>query len=76
MNDIGMKTKARVKIETRFRYLSLQQTWEPNFAKKLNGYDDIYEIRIRHEGVQFRPLGCFDPHSRVFTLLIGAVRKG
>lgn len=75
MNDIGMKTKARVKIETRFRYLSLQQTWEPNFAKKLNGYDDIYEIRIRHEGVQFRPLGCFDPHSRVFTLLIGAVEK-
>jgi len=27
-------------------------------------------------GVQYRPLGCYGPERREFTLLIGAVEKG
>jgi len=71
----GIKTKAIVKIEFRFNYLGFQQAWEPNYAKKIHGYDGIYEIRIRFENVEFRPLGFFGPHPNVFTLLIGAVEK-
>ena len=75
MENAGVKKKAIVKIERRFSYLSFQQTWDPPLAKKLKGYDDIYEIRIRYESIQFRPLGCFGPSPKAFTLLIGAVEK-
>lgn len=76
MDDIGIKIKAAGKIEARFRYLAFQQSWEPNLAKKLKGYDDIFEIRIRYESIQFRPLGCFGPGANQFSLLIGAIEKG
>lgn len=75
MTEIGIKAKGIQRIEARFNYLSVTQIWEPHYAKKLKGYDDLFEIRIRHEKVQFRPLGWFGPFPNQFTLLIGAVEK-
>ena len=70
-----MKKKAIVKFETRLRYLGNTEVWSPDFVKKLKGYEGIYEIRIRYEQVQYRPLGCLGPNNREFTLLIGALEK-
>ena len=75
MDCIDMKKKAIVKFETRLRYLSNTKVWSPDWVKKLKVYDGLYEIRIRYEQVQYRPLGCFGPNDREFTLLIGALEK-
>jgi hypothetical protein len=68
--------KAQVAIDERIRFLATLQHWERPFAAKLKGYDDIWEVIVQSERVQYRPLGCFGPGEKVFSLLIGAVEKG
>jgi len=67
---------AQVKIDTRIRYLEATQNWAPNYISALKGCDDIYEIRIVSNGVQYRPLGMYGPNRGQFTLLLGTIEKG
>lgn len=66
-----------------FEYLQVRekQDWTNprNFAAKLSagkGYRDYYEIRIRANNVQQRPIGYFGPKNNDFTILIWATEKG
>jgi len=46
----------------------------PNFSK-LNGYDDLYEIRIT-KGVAHRLVGFRDPESKIFIVAMPCTHKG
>src|SRR5258708_4835982 len=74
----SLSKKARIKIDTRIRYLENVQYFhrEPQYIKRLTGYEGIYEIRIVFAGDQYRPLGCYGPDQAEFTLLIGAFEIG
>ena len=73
----SMPVKARVKLDTLIRHLEAtpKNQWHPSQFKPLQGYSGIFEIRTTHKNVQYRPLGCFGPKEKQFTLLIGAIEK-
>src|SRR4029079_9763782 len=68
--------KAGVKIDTRIQYLEVTKVWDSKYCKKLSGHDEIYELRIVFNNIQYRPLGCMGPKDGEFTILIGAIEKG
>ena len=55
---------------------SWQGLWPSQYGSHLKGFEGIFELRIGYSGVQYRPLGCFGPGDREFTLLLGAIEKG
>jgi hypothetical protein len=67
---------AQAKIDYILLVLRGSRNWPPQYVSALVDWDDIYEIRVVANGVQYRPLGCYGPERREFTLLIGAVEKG
>jgi hypothetical protein len=50
--------------------------WPAQYISTLRGYEGILELRVGSSGVQYRPLGCYGPGRREFTILIGSVEKG
>jgi Phage derived protein Gp49-like (DUF891). len=72
----SLPMKAQIKIDTRISYLEATKTFEPQYISALDGYDDIYEVKVICANIQYRPLGCYGPGRGEFTLLIGAVEKG
>jgi hypothetical protein len=67
---------AEEKIRAMIRRLSVTRIWgRPHFAP-IHGYKNIWEIIVKTKDKQYRPLGCFGPGPQVFTLLIGASKKG
>jgi hypothetical protein len=71
----GLPIGARAKMDRYFAYLATLKFWGPPDCKKLKGYDHIFEIRIKWNKIQYRPLGCYGPEGGDFTLLIGAIEK-
>ncbi len=53
-----------------------REVWGSRFVHKIEGQKDIYELIISTGDKQYRPLGCFGPGQREFTILIGASKKG
>jgi len=68
--------KAQAKIDGRLLVMLGMRLWPDGWISSLEGYDDIYEIRITCANIQYRPLGCYGPAQREFTLLVGAIEKG
>ena len=66
---------AQAYIDRRLRYLETQKIWERPHAAKRKGSKDIYEIIIKWNKNQYRPLGFFNPNQKEFILLIGAKEK-
>ena len=80
-NDIrrwvsSLPKRAQVKIDYIFLVLRGSRVWPEQYVSALKGWDDLYEIRIVADRVQYRPIGCYGPARREFTLLIGAIEKG
>jgi hypothetical protein len=63
-------------IRTFLKFLITQEYLREHFVKKLKGSKKLYEVRIRHNKVQYRLLGCYGPQQKEFTLLIGTIKKG
>ena len=73
---VSQDEDAEEKIRATIKLLSVTRLWSrPHFAK-LYGHNNIYEIIIKGKDKQYRPLGCFGPGPQIFTLLIGASKKG
>ena len=68
--------KAGTKIDTRIELLEVTKDWHPTYCKKLRGYEEVYELRIVFNNVQYRPLGFKGPGEKEFTILVGATEKG
>jgi hypothetical protein len=71
-----LPSTAQAKIDSILMLLRVMKTWPPQYVSTLRGYEGIYEIRAGSHGVQYRPLGCYGPDRKEFTILIGAVEKG
>ena len=67
---------AQAKIDSILVILQARKVWPPQYVSALTGYPQIHEIRIVSGGVQYRPLGCFGPGRREFTILLGSIEKG
>jgi hypothetical protein len=72
----SLPKSAQAKIDYILLVLWGSKSWPPQYVSALVRWDDVYEIRVGSSGVQYRPLGCYGPARREFTLLIGAIEKG
>jgi hypothetical protein len=68
---------ARARIRTHLAFLVTLKDWGRPYAHKLKGknIDPIWEIIIKWNKIQYRPLGCFGPEEDNFTILIGAIER-
>jgi hypothetical protein len=66
----------QAKIDAKIRYLEITKTWGRPYTAKLKGYSDLYEIIVFSGRIQYRPIGCYGPNQKEFTILIGAIEKG
>ncbi len=66
--------KFQARIDGTVRHLETQIDMQSSYFKHYK--DKIYELRITHNNIQYRPLGCFGPGQNEFTLLIPAIEKG
>ena len=73
---LALPKKAQAKIDAIIVSLEAFPVWPPQYVSALKGYPDIFEIRAGNCGVQYRPLGCYGPGYREFTILIGSIEKG
>ncbi len=65
---------AEAAIQGRLLLMEGLTTWQPKWHTKLTDGDGLVELRIPHNKVQYRPLGCFLP-GRTFVLLCGTIEK-
>ncbi len=49
--------------------------WIAKYFKKMQGYDNLFEVRFDIQGVVYRPLGSFAPSRGDFTFTIGTTKK-
>lgn len=68
---------AQAAIDTRILIMkSLDKLqWSQKWISSYTGYAKLFELRIPHNKVQYRPLGCYGPDQREFTILIGAIER-
>src|SRR5665213_1246642 len=76
LNSREVPSGAKAKINARIVTLQGFPLFPEQYFSAYRGYDDIYELRISFSGVQYRPLGCYGPRKREFTLLVGGIEKG
>jgi len=69
--------QARSDIQELIRRLEVEKRPSLNDLKKLTQGDckGIWELRIKCNGVQYRPLGYFGPWKNQFTILVGATER-
>ena len=75
----SLSPKARAKVNTRISALeALPRNQWADFTGALvgSGWDGIYEIRIRYDNIQLRPLFAYGPGREEATLLMGAEERG
>jgi hypothetical protein len=76
----GLSAVAQADIDAQIQTIERTETLTRPAWGKLgykNGQDcrELYEIRVKCEGVQYRPLTCFGPGRRMITILIGATER-
>ena len=76
LNSREVPSGAKAKINARIISLQGFPVFPEQYFSAYRGWDDIYELRIGFSGVQYRPLGCYGPKKREFTLLVGGIEKG
>lgn len=68
----SLEPNHKQKVEAFIRRLEIIEKWDSKYFTPLVGYHRIYEIKIKFKNVLYRPLGCYGPGRKEFTLLIGA----
>jgi len=74
--DDEIPWKAKQNINTKLLVMRAMERWPEGWASTYEGFPGIIELRFPWNKVQYRPLGCYGPERRQFTLLIGAIEKG
>lgn len=70
--------KVQLEINTRLEYLRYQPPplQRPYTARLKGECDGLYELRVKVEKVQYRPLFFYGPGKSQITFLAGAIEKG
>ncbi len=64
------------KIDKIIKHLEINKDWRGPYFDKIQGYENLYELRaFGLNKVPLRPLGCFGPGEKEFTILLGAKKK-
>ncbi|UDL91699.1 type II toxin-antitoxin system RelE/ParE family toxin [Mesorhizobium sp. PAMC28654] len=71
----GLSHEAQAVIAQRLLAMEGMKVWSEKWASKLSDWDGLIELRVTYKGVQYRPLGVYQPNKR-FVLLGGAIEKG
>lgn len=71
----GQGEDVQAEIDTRILVMRGMPMWPPKWVRAYKTYDKLLELRIPFKRVQYRPLGCYGPARREFTLLSGAIEK-
>lgn len=73
MEDLPFEAQAFIDL----RILTMRglRRWSEKWISKYRGTDKIFELRITHNKVQYRPLGAYG-QSFSFILLGGGIEKG
>ncbi len=69
----GLPLKARLKVDQILRNLRVADRLMPPHVKKIKGHRDVLEIVVKHNKVQYRPLGGYGPMEGDFTIVLGAI---
>ena len=69
---------AEAKIEARMLMMRglPRNDWASSWVSPYKGVEAIFELRIVHKKIQYRPLWFFGPERRQLTILIGAKEVG
>ena len=74
-----LSAKAKAKINMRIRNLEVlpREQWG-DWTGAMTGpaWNGIFEIRIRYDNVQYRPLFCYGPGANASTILMGSEERG
>jgi hypothetical protein len=73
---VGLPYNVRTRMNAIINHMEITRVWSTRYFKALKGYNGIYEIRFIVNNIQYRPLGCYGPDEKQFTILIGATKKG
>ena len=72
----GLPKDAQAAIDVRLLQMMGMELWSDKWMKKYKNADDLFELRIPFNKVQYRPLCCYGPRRKQLTLLSGAIEKG
>lgn len=73
----GLSSKARARMDTIITYMEITKDWTKTpYFSPLKGYRGINEIKFTVQSIQYRPLGCYGPGNKEFTILFGAMEQG
>lgn len=73
----GLSSKARARMDTIIAYMEITKDWtKTKYFSPLTGHRGINEIKFIVQSIQYRPLGCYGPGDKEFTILIGAKEQG
>lgn len=70
----GLSAEAQAWIDARILQMEAMTRWPEKWISKYHGTEQIYELRIPFDRLQYRPLGTYMP-GRAFVLLSGAIEK-
>ncbi len=68
----GVPLKARLKFDQILRNLRVTDNLHPHI-KKIKGHPGVHELVLRHDKIQYRPLGGHGPNRGEFTFVLGAI---
>ena len=68
----GLPEKVRLKIDWILKNVAVADSLYPYF-KKIAGYDGLFEMVVKINKIQYRPLGGYGPNAGEFTLVLGAI---
>ncbi|MBU1182576.1 MAG: type II toxin-antitoxin system RelE/ParE family toxin [Proteobacteria bacterium] len=72
----GLSPKAMARMDVIINHLRVTRVWGRPYIAALKIHSGIYEIIFTVQNIQYRPLGCYGPNDKEFTILTGATEKG
>lgn len=73
----GLSPKAHAKMDYIISCMEITMDWtKTSYFSPLKGYRGICEIKFCVQNKQYRPLGCYGPGEKEFTILFGAWEEG
>lgn len=64
------------RMDSIINHMRVTRVWSRPYFRPLKRHQGISEIRFIVQNIQYRPLGCFGPGNKEYTILFGAKEQG
>jgi len=71
----SLPIRAAAKIDARIIYMCSVAIWPEQYVSALNGWPEIFELRVVSAGAQYRPIFFYGPSRKAVTLVHGEIEK-